>query len=253
MKTIFERTQMLLGASTMNLIRQKKIIVFGVGGVGSFAVEALVRAGIHLIALVDPGIVEVTDINRQIIALHSTLGRNRTEVMEERIKDINPEAEIKVYSELLTQDNIDTFQLEGYDYIVDAVNDLQAKLLLIREANRLRIPIISSMDMDNKFNPTLLRIEDVKRAGSCPMSKLIRKETARMGIKQVKALFSVEEPHREEESVDGSRVASSISFVPSTAGLLIASEVIKDLLYTAPTERAIFGIKLGSQKLKIDY
>ncbi len=253
MKTIFERTQMLLGASTMNLLKKKKVIIFGVGGVGGYVVEALVRAGIHTIAIVDYDIVDVTNINRQIIALHSTIGRKKVEVMEERIKDINPEACVKAYAERLTNENLESFHLSEYDYIVDAIDDVPAKLLLIKEANEKNIPIISSMGTGNKFDPSLFRIDDIKRTNTCPLAKVIRKETAKMGIKNLKVLFSTEVPHREEMPEDGSRSPSSISFVPPTAGLLIAAEVVRDFLYTAPTERTIFGFKIGAPKVKADY
>lgn len=253
MKTIFDRTQMLLGAETMNLIRKKKIILFGVGGVGGFVAEALVRAGIHTIAIVDYDIVDITNINRQIIALHSTIGRKKVEVMAERIKDINPAADVRVYAERLTPESIETFQLTGYDYIVDAIDDVPAKLLLIKTANQLNLPILSSMGTGNKFDPALLRIEDIKKTNTCPLARVIRKETGKMGIKNLKVLFSTEAPHREELPDDGTNTPSSISFVPAAAGLLIASEVVRDLLYTAPSERAIFGFKIPTPKIKVDY
>lgn len=253
MKTIFDRTRMLLGADTMNLIKQKKVIVFGVGGVGGFVIEALVRAGIHTIAIVDYDVVDITNINRQIIALHSTIGRKKIEVMEERIKDINPEAEVRGYAERLTSENIETFRLLEYDYVVDAIDDVPAKLLLINTTNQLNIPILSSMGTGNKFDPSQFRIDDIKKTNTCPLAKVIRKETAKMGIKRLKVLFSAEVPHREEMPDDGSSSPSSISFVPATAGLLIASEVVRDLLFTAPVEKTLFGIKLQAPKIKVDY
>jgi len=253
MKTIFERTQMLLGMNALNLIKQKKVIVFGVGGVGGFTIEALVRAGIQTIAIVDYDIIDITNINRQIIALHSTIGRKKAEVMEERIKDINPEAEVRVYTEELTSDNIETFRLNEYDYIVDAIDDVAAKLLLISQAKQLNVPIISSMGTGNKFDTSLFKIDDIKKTSTCPLAKVIRKETAKMGIKNLKVVFQTELPHREELPVDGSRSPSSISFVPSAGGLLIASEVIRDLLFTAPNSRGIFGIKIPTVKIKADY
>ena len=253
MKSIFDRTQMLLGRDTMNLIKKKKIIVFGVGGVGGYTIEALVRAGIYKISIVDFDTVDITNINRQIIALHSTIGRMKVEVMEERIKDINPEAEVRVFAEKLTRENKDAFQLKEYDYIVDAIDDVPAKLLLIKAANELGVPIISSMGTGNKFDPALLQISDIKKTNTCPLAKVIRKETAAMGIKHLKVLFSAEVPHREELPDDGSRSPSSISFVPSTAGLLIASEVIRDLLYTAPSERSIFGMKRPAPITRVDF
>ena len=253
MKTIFDRTQMLLGARALELIKRKKLIVFGVGGVGGYTVEALARAGIQTIAIVDYDTVDITNINRQIIALHSTIGRKKAELMEERIKDINPEAAVSAFTEKLTADNIESFRLSEYDYIVDAIDDVPAKLLLISQADQLNIPIISSMGTGNKFDPSLFKIADIRKTNSCPLAKVIRKETAKMGVKHLKVLFSTEVPHREELPEDGSRSPSSISFVPSTAGLLIAAEVIRDLLFTAPSNRGIFGIKIPNAKIKADY
>jgi len=253
MKTIFDRTRMLLGPEMLKRIQARKIIIFGVGGVGGFTVEALVRAGISTISIVDYDIVDITNINRQIIALHSTIGKKKVEVMADRIRDINPEAEVRTFAERLTSDNIDTFHLEEYDYIVDAIDDVPAKLLLIQKANEKAIPIISSMGTGNKFDPSQFRISDIKKTNTCPLAKVIRKETAKMGIKHLKVLFSTEPPHREELPEDGSRSPASISFVPATAGLLIASEVVKDLLISAPNDKIIFGIKMPAQRIKADY
>ena len=253
MKTIFDRTRMLLGTELMNRILAKKVIVFGVGGVGGFVVEALVRAGIQTIAIVDYDIVDITNINRQIIALHSTIGRAKVEVMEERIKDINPNAEIRIFAEKLTSENIEDFNLNEYDYIVDAIDDVPAKLLLISTAKQLEVPIICSMGTGNKFDPSHFRIDDIKKTHTCPLAKAIRKETAKMGIKHLKVLYSSEVPHREELPEDGSRSPSSISFVPASAGLLIASEVIKDLMQSLSNDRMIFGIKKPVPRIKADY
>lgn len=253
MKTIFDRTQMLLGSELLKRIQSKKIIVFGVGGVGGFAVEALVRAGIQTIAIVDYDTIDITNINRQIIALHSTIGKLKVEVMAERIKDINPDAEVRVFVDRLTADNIETFHLNDYDYIVDAIDDVPAKLLLIRDSKQKDIPIICSMGTGNKFDPGQFRITDIKKTNTCPLAKVIRKETAKIGIKQLKVLFSTEAPHREELPEDGSRSPSSISFVPATAGMLIASEVIKDLMISTPNDKMIFGIKKPVPRIKVDY
>ncbi len=253
MKTIFDRTRMLLGTELMNRILAKKVIVFGVGGVGGFVVEALVRAGIQTIAIVDYDIVDITNINRQIIALHSTIGRAKVEVMEERIKDINPNAEVRIFAEKLTSENIEDFNLNEYDYIVDAIDDVPAKLLLISTAKQLEVPIICSMGTGNKFDPSHFRIDDIKKTHTCPLAKAIRKETAKMGIKHLKVLYSSEVPHREELPEDGSRSPSSISFVPASAGLLIASEVIKDLMQSLSNDRMIFGIKKPVPRIKADY
>lgn len=232
MKTIFDRTRMLLGSEGLNRIRTKNVILFGVGGVGGFVAEALTRAGIEHLTIVDFDTVDITNINRQIIALHSTIGRKKTDVMTERIKDINPEAEVQSFSVRVGKDNIGDFPWKEYDYIVDAIDDVPAKLLLIQKANELHIPIISSMGTGNKSDPSQFRIADIKKTHTCPLAKVIRKETGKLGIKNLKVLFSAEIPHREELPEDGSHTPSSISFAPASAGLLIASEVIKDLLQT---------------------
>ena len=216
-------------------------------------IEALVRAGIGKISIVDFDIVDITNINRQIIALQSTIGRLKTEVMTERIKDINPETEVKVFTIKLNSENIDCFNLDEYDYIVDAIDDVQAKLLLIKRAKQLSIPIISSMGTGNKFDPTQFKIADIKKTHTCPLAKVIRKEAAKLGIRDLKVIYSSELPHREELPEDGSRSPSSISFVPASVGLLIASEVIKDLLLLEPSERTIFGIKFKPPTIKIEY
>lgn len=244
MKTIFDRTRMLLGADTMSMLKKKNVIVFGVGGVGGYVVESLVRAGIHNIAIVDYDIVDITNINRQIIALYSTVGRKKVEVMKERIMDINPEAEVKIFDERLTEKNIGDFNLKEYSYIVDAIDDVPAKLLLIKTADELKVPIICSMGTGNKFNPNMLIIDDIRKTNTCPLAKVIRKETAKMGIKNLKVLFSTELPHREELPEDGSHTPSSISFVPAAAGLLIGAEVVKDFFYMVPKERSIFGFRI---------
>lgn len=253
MKTIFDRTRMLLGTDLLNKIQSKKVIVFGVGGVGGYVIEALVRAGIQTVAIVDYDIVDITNINRQVIALHSTIGRKKVTVMEERIKDINPQAEVKVFDDRLTSDNLESFQLNEYDYIVDAIDDVPAKLILVKEADHQNIPIISSMGTGNKFDPAKFRIDDIKKTHTCPLAKIIRKEISKMGIKHLKVLFSTEVPHREELPEDGSRSPSSISFVPATAGLFIASEVIKDLLQAMPSDKMIFGIRKPAPKIKANY
>lgn len=253
MKTIFDRTRMLLGTDGLNRIKTRKVIIFGVGGVGGYVIEALVRAGIQIIAIVDYDIIDITNINRQVIALLSTIGRKKVEVMADRIKDINPDAEVKIFDKKLCEDTLEDFQLGEYDYIVDAIDDVPAKLLLINQAKLLGIPILSSMGTGNKFDPAQFKIDDIKKTHTCPLAKAVRKETSKMGIKHLKVLYSTEVPHREELPEDGSRAPSSISFVPATAGLLIASEVMRDLLHSTPTDRLIFGIKKPSQKIKADY
>ncbi len=253
MKTIFDRTKMLLGTDLLQGLKKRKVIVFGVGGVGGYIVESLVRAGVQDITIVDYDTVDITNINRQIIALHSTVGKVKVDVMKERISDINPEAKVTARAERLTQDNLQSFHLAEFDYVADAIDDVPAKLLLIEEAYRLGIPMISSMGTGNKFDPTKFRIDDIKKTNTCPLAKAVRKEMAKRGIKHLKVLFSTEVPHREELPEDGSRSPSSISFVPAAAGLLIGAEIVKDLIHLAPSDKMIFGIKKPVPKIKADY
>ncbi|WP_051280111.1 tRNA threonylcarbamoyladenosine dehydratase [Anaerovorax odorimutans] len=230
MQTIFNRTCMLIGTEKMKEINNQKIIIFGIGGVGGYVVESLVRAGIEKIAIVDYDVVDITNINRQIIALHSTVNRLKTEVMADRIKDINPDAEIKIFDYKLGEENIDLFNLEKYDYIVDAIDDVKAKLLLIKRAKELNVPIISSMGTGNKLDPSKFKIADISKTHTCPLARVIRRELAKNNIKKLKVLFSSEQPYKVESFDTYNKVPSSISFVPASAGLLIASEVFLDLL-----------------------
>lgn len=232
MKTVYDRTALFLGKDNLELLKNKKVLVFGVGGVGGFTIEALARAGIGTIGIVDFDRVDITNINRQIIALHSTIGRLKTEVMAERIKDINPMIRVIAVDKRLDSDNIGEFGLAEWDYIVDAIDDVSAKLLLIRESKALNIPLICSMGAGNHFDPSRFQVADIKKTHTCPLAKLIRKETAKMGIRDLKVVFSPERPHREEYPDDGSRYPASIAFAPAAAGLVIASEVIKDLMKT---------------------
>lgn len=230
MKTIYDRTRMLLGTEGMEMLKTKNVIIFGVGGVGGSAIEALARAGIGSLTLVDFDIVDITNINRQIIALHSTIGRFKTDVMKERIQDINKEADINIYTKKVSATNIEEFHLEDFDYVVDAIDDVSAKLLLIQKAKLLGVPIISSMGIGNKMDPSKLEIADIKKTHTCPLAKAIRKEAGKLGIKNLKVVFSTEPPERQEFPEDGTKAPASISFMPASAGLLMASEVVRDLI-----------------------
>lgn len=243
MKTVYDRTKMLLGEQQLNALKEKRVLVFGVGGVGGFVIEALGRVGIGNLTIVDYDTIDVTNINRQIIALHSTVGRLKTEVMKERLQDMNPEIEVEAISKKLTKETIGEFRIESYDYIVDAIDDVQGKLLLITRAKSGGIPIISSMGTGNKFDPSQFKIVDIKKTHTCPLAKVIRKEVSKRGIKNLKVLFSPEIPHREEPAELGNQAPASISFVPATAGLMIASEVVRDFIVEGPKEKRMFGIK----------
>ena len=223
----FKRTEMIIGKSSLERLKESKIIVFGIGGVGGYLVEALARCGIKNITLVDNDIVSETNINRQIIALSSTIGKYKTEVMKERILDINPEANVNTYNIFYDLNN--KIELEGSDYIIDCIDTVTSKILLIMEAKEKDIPIISSMGTGNKLNPSLLKITDIAKTSVCPLARVMRYELRKRGINHLKVLYSNEEPKgnviNEKRNIPG-----SISFLPSTAGLLIASEVVKDII-----------------------
>ncbi len=244
MKTIFDRTRMLIGEDELNRLKKKKVIVFGIGGVGGFACEALARAGIGTLTLVDYDIVDITNLNRQIVALQSTIGKLKAEVMADRLRDINQELNVNAITDKLTLDNMEQFNLKDYDYILDAIDDVDGKVALIQYANMNRIPIISSMGTGNKFDPKQFKISDIKKTHTCPLAKVVRKRLRNIGINSLKVLFSTELPHRQEPYGEGIYVPASISFVPATAGLLLASEIVRDFIMSGPVEKTIFGIKM---------
>ena len=229
----FSRTEMLIGAEAIEKLKGSRIAVFGVGGVGGFVVEALARAGVGAIDLIDNDTVSVSNINRQIIALTSTVGRPKTEVMAERILDINPEAKVNCINKFVLPDNIDEFDFEAYDYIVDAIDTVSGKLAIIEKAYFLGKPVISSMGTGNKLDPTRFQITDINKTSVCPLARVMRYELKKRGVKKLKVLFSDEEPMKpsdEQKNENGKAIPASISFVPSAAGLIIASQVIKDLI-----------------------
>ena len=221
----FSRTGMLIGNEAIEKLHNSKIAVFGIGGVGSYVVESLARAGVGNFLLVDKDVVDITNINRQIIATHSTIGRPKVEVARERILDINPEAKVEILQEFFMPDSGEILDTT-IDYIVDAVDTVTAKLELVLRANRLNIPIISCMGTGNKLDPTKFEIADIYKTRMCPLAKIMRKELKQRGIEHLKVVYSKEEPIEH----DGGRVPGSISFVPSVAGLIIAGEVIKDII-----------------------
>lgn len=229
-KTIYDRTERLLGSDALELLKKKSVIVFGLGGVGGHLAEALARAGVGRLGLVDYDVVDVTNINRQIVALHSTLGRSKAEVMEERIRDINPSAKVVAFRLKLTSDTLASFSLEGWDHVADAIDDVPAKILLIREARRLGKPVVSSMGAGNKRDPGKFQVADIEKTHTCPLAKAVRKELRTLGISGVKVVFSTEEPYRAIPDREEKPSPASISFVPSVAGLLLAAEIIKELL-----------------------
>ena len=220
----FSRTELLIGVDGIEKLKKSKVAVFGIGGVGSFVVEGLARAGIGSFILVDNDEVDITNINRQLIATHDTIGKPKVEIAKERILKINPEANVEIRQELFMPES-EHFVDDTVNYIVDAIDTVTAKIELVVRANKQHIPIISSMGTGNKLDPTRFEITDIFNTSVCPLAKVIRKELRTREIKKLKVLYSKEEPIKTGGSVPG-----SISFVPSVAGLIIAGEVIKDIL-----------------------
>ena len=219
------RTEMLLGKEATGKLNNSRVAVFGVGGVGSYTAEALARAGVGAIDIIDRDIIEKSNINRQLYALHSTLGKNKVDVAKERILDINPECRVNAIKMFFLPENEDEFDFSVYDYIVDAVDNVSAKLSLIKKAKENDIPIICSMGTGNKLNPTGFKVADISKTSVCPLAKVMRTECKKRGYKNIKVVYSQEEPLK-----TGERTPGSVSFVPSAAGLILASEVIKDLI-----------------------
>lgn len=228
MQNQFSRTELLIGEENVKKLQNSKVAIFGIGGVGSFVVEALARAGIGKFMLIDKDIVDITNLNRQIIATTKTVGQSKVQVAKERILEINPEANVEIFQEFFMPDSKGILD-ETVDYIVDAVDTVTAKIELVMRANKLNVPIISCMGTGNKLDATNFEVADIYKTQVCPLAKVMRKELKNRGIKKLKVVYSKEEPIK-NDNIDGKRVPASISFVPSVAGLIIAGEVIKDLI-----------------------
>ncbi len=231
----FSRTRLLLGAQAMEKLKNARVAVFGLGGVGGYAVEALARSGVGALDLIDHDTISLTNLNRQIFATHSTVGMDKVEVARRRVLDINPEIRVVTHKAFYTPDTAGRFDFTQYDYIIDAIDTVTAKLALIAQAKAAGTPILCSMGTGNKLDATQFRIADISKTSVCPLARVMRKECAKRGLKDVKVLFSTEEPipsseKSTEELPEGRRsLPGSVAFVPSVAGLLIAGEVIRDL------------------------
>ena len=229
----FSRAELLIGKEALARLRRCKVAVFGIGGVGSFAAEALARAGIGRFVLVDNDVVCLTNINRQLIATRKTLGRPKVEVMKERIREINPEAEVTIYQAFYLPGSSPELIQDDYDYIVDAVDTVTAKIDLAVQAKKRGIPIISAMGAGNKMDPTRFRVADIYSTTVDPLAKVMRKELRNRGIDSLKVVYSTElpiKPLKSDVEVPKKQTPGSISFVPPVAGLIIAGEVIRDLI-----------------------
>lgn len=229
----FIRTELLLGKEGMIKLKNSTVAVFGIGGVGSFACEALVRSGLGKIILVDYDIIDISNINRQIHATSSTVGLPKVEVMKKRLLEINPELDIEVYQEKYNDETREKLISTDYDYVIDAIDMITSKIDLITTCKEKNIPIISSMGAGNKLNPTLLEVGDIYSTHTCPLAKVMRRELKRRNVKELKVVWSKEKPKKVNLEKPGVRkaVPGSVSFVPSVAGLILASEVVKDLVF----------------------
>lgn len=230
-KEQFIRGVGVLGEDGILKLNNSRVIVFGVGGVGGFCAEALCRAGVGQIDLVDGDVVSVSNLNRQIIALHSTVGMPKVEVLRDRLMDINPECKVSARKLFYLPENADEIDLSQYDYIVDAVDTVSAKLEIICRAKALDVPIISAMGAGNKLDPTRFEVSDIYKTSVCPLSRIIRRELKARGIKSLKVVYSKEEP-RQSMGIDPESkkpIPSSLSFVPSVMGLIMAGEIVSDI------------------------
>lgn len=245
MLNAFSRSETLLGRDGLLRLAGSHVAVFGIGGVGSYVAEALARAGVGTLTLIDHDEVSITNLNRQLVALRSTIGRKKVQVAKERINDINADAVVHTYETFFCSKNADLFDFSAYDYIVDAVDNVSAKLLLIEKAKENHRPIISCMGTGNKLDPSCFQIADISKTSVCPLAKVMRTELKKRKIKKVKVLFSTEidprekkrrlglkvekHPAEEKREKTGRPVPASVSFVPGVAGLMIAGEVIREL------------------------
>ena len=239
-KEEFSRTAMLLGTTAIEHLKNARVAVFGIGGVGSYVCEALARAGVGAIDLFDSDTVSLSNINRQLVALHSTVGLPKVEVMKNRILDINPDCKVNAYNVFYLPENADQYPLEQYDYVADAIDTVSAKIELAVRAKAANVPLISSMGTGNKLDPTRFTVTDLAKTEGCPLARVMRRELKARGITHLKVVYStepavprpVDAPIAEEPTATRRSVPASLSFVPSVAGLILAGEIIKDLGHT---------------------
>ncbi|WP_026475770.1 tRNA threonylcarbamoyladenosine dehydratase [Alkaliphilus transvaalensis] len=245
----FSRSELLIGTEGLNKLKNSKVAIFGIGGVGTFTVEALARTGVGKFVLVDDDDICLTNINRQLHATRSTVGKAKVEVMKERILDINPKAEVVGYRELYNSESAERLLQPDYDYVVDAIDMVSAKLDLIERSKKMNLPIISSMGAGNKLDPTRFEVTDISKTSICPLAKVMRKELRKRGVKGVKVVYSKEEPmtplqldndcktncictNKTRTCTVKHQIPGSVAFVPSVVGLIIASVVVRDLIKT---------------------
>lgn len=234
MQNQFSRTELLIGNEALKKLNNSRVAVFGIGGVGGYTAEALARTGVGTMDLIDNDTVSVSNINRQIIALHSTIGMYKVDAAKKRLLDINPDITVNTFKTFYTPETSSAFDFTQYDYIVDAIDTVSGKIELAVQADKAGVPIISSMGAGNKLDPTRFEVADIYRTSVCPLARVMRRELKKRNIKKLKTVYSKEEPAvphlHNSESQNSSRIPASIAFVPSAAGLIIAGEVIKDLI-----------------------
>ena len=229
-KEQLSRTALLLGDDAVERLSQARVAVFGVGGVGGFAAEALARSGIGALDLIDGDVVSLSNLNRQIIALHSTVGKAKTEIMAQRIQDIDPDIRLTLHTCFFTPENAGDFDFTQYDYIIDAVDMVTAKIQLAVQAQAAGVPMISSMGAGNKLDPSAFEVSDLYKTSVCPLARVMRRELKARGIRKMKVVYSKEEPRKVDGPTENGRhIPGSIAFVPSAAGLVLAGEVIREL------------------------
>ena len=253
MLTQFSRTELLLGKEAMEKLQNSRVAVFGIGGVGGYVCEALARSGVGAFDLIDDDKVCLTNLNRQIIATYKTIGKYKTDVMKERILDINPKADVRVHKCFFLPENADEFPYEDYDYMVDAVDTVTAKISLVMKAQEKHIPIISSMGAGNKLDGSQFKVADIYKTKVCPLAKVMRRELKKRGVQKLKVVYSEEQsirpiedmsiscrthcvcpPGAKHKCTERRDIPGSVAFVPSVAGLIIAGEVVKDLVKDVP-------------------
>jgi len=237
MQNQFSRTELLIGRENLYRLSAARVAVFGIGGVGGYVVEALARSGIGALDLIDDDTVSLTNINRQIIALHSTVGRAKTDAAKERIMDINPDCIVRTYRTFYMPDTKDQFDFAQYDYVVDAIDTVTGKLSLIMQAQEAGVPIISAMGAGNKLDPAAFEVADIYETSVCPLAKVMRRELKKRGVKKLKVVYSKEKPlvpivdgEAECKGTAGRIAPGSIAFVPPVVGLIMAGEIVKDLI-----------------------
>ncbi len=231
----FSRTELLLGERALERLKKARVAVFGLGGVGGYAVEALARSGIGTLDLIDHDTISLTNINRQILATHETVGMEKAIAAANRVRSIHPDATVHAHTVFYTPETQDQFDFSAFDYIIDAIDTVTGKLALIQNAQKVGTPIISSMGTGNKLDPTAFKVADISKTTFCPLARIMRKELRHRGIEHLKVVYSEEEPltpaqSLQEEAPGRRQLPGSVSFVPSVAGLIIAGEVIKDLI-----------------------